>query len=65
MRVLSAGQSVRAKPNATDKLPDVTIDSTGEVGGAIEARYVPIGTVVRLYLVSEDAPDQDSDPRTP
>ncbi len=48
----------------TFEMPDVTIMDGAAVPVAIEAKNVPLGTVVKLHLFAENGPDQivDSTP---
>lgn len=56
LRVTSiAGKPVNANPFT---FPDVAINSTGPVVVNIEARYVPVGTIPKLYVFSESTSDQ-------
>jgi hypothetical protein len=59
IRVVSiAGVSLPASPSGTFELPDVTFNNSGPVNVEVEAQGVPVGTVVKLYLLSLDANDQ-------
>ena len=53
-----AGVPVNQSPTGSFQMPDVTISSTSPVTVVIEARNVPVGTVVKLHLFSENGPDQ-------
>lgn len=61
-----AGVPVPPIPAATFEMPDVTIMDGGSVTFEIEAENVPLGTVVKLHLFSENGLDQavDSTPLT-
>jgi hypothetical protein len=45
-------------------MPDFIINATTAVPVVIEARNIPLGTIVKLHLFTENAPDQivDSTP---
>jgi hypothetical protein len=45
-------------------MPDVTMNAAAAVPVAIEAHHVPLGTVVKLHIFSENGADQivDSTP---
>lgn len=60
------GKSVPANPTGSFTLPDVGISKSTPVTVNIAAKNVPIGTVVKLYISSENATDQtvDSTPLT-
>ena len=59
VRVVSiAGVAVPPNPTGSFELPDVNIDASAATAVVIEGRFVPVGTVVRLHLVSEDGADQ-------
>ncbi len=65
VRVVSIdGVPVPTLPDGSFTPPDVTIDNSGASTVAIEARHVPLGTLVKLSLFSENAADQlvDSTP---
>jgi hypothetical protein len=59
-----AGVPVPPNPTGSFEIPDVTINDGAAITIAVEARYVPVGTVVRLHLFSENEGDQivDSPP---
>jgi hypothetical protein len=52
-----AGIPVAAGPTGDASAPDATIDTSGPVTVAIEARNVPIGTVLQVRVISEASPD--------
>ncbi len=59
LRVLSvAGAPVPPNPDGSFTVPDVTINQGAAVPVEIEARNVPPGTVVQLFLYSETGSDQ-------
>ena len=59
VRVASiAGVALPPNPTGSFELPDVNIDASAATTVVIEGRFVPLGTVVRLHLVSEDGADQ-------
>ncbi len=51
------GVPVPANPTGSFTVPDVTIDSGVPVAIEIEARYVPLGTVARVHLLTDTGPD--------
>jgi hypothetical protein len=55
---------VPAVPTGSFATPDVTINSASAVTLNIEARNIPIGTVIKLNVFSENSADQivDSTP---
>lgn len=53
-----AGIPVPSPPNGSFTMPDITINQTVAVPIVIEAKNIPVGTVVRVYLFSEAAPDK-------
>jgi len=58
VRVVSvAGVPVSPSPTGSLAMPDVTINSSVAVPFAIEARNIPVGTVVKLQIFSENASD--------
>jgi hypothetical protein len=59
-----AGVAVPALPNGSFEVPDVVISAGGAATVAIEARFVPPGTVVKVHLFTENVGDQivDSTP---
>ena len=58
-RVVSiAGVPVPFNPNGTFETPDVTFNDGTAVNVAIEARFVPPGTVVKIHVFSENGADQ-------
>jgi hypothetical protein len=59
-----AGVPVPTRPNGSFEVPDVIINEGGTAAIAIEARFVPPGTIVRVHLFTENAGDQivDSTP---
>ena len=62
VRVLSiAGVALPSNPTGSFELPDVNIDASAATPVIIEGRFVPVGTIVRLHLVSEDGADQTVD----
>ena len=59
VRVASiAGVPVPPNPNGTFETPDVTFNDGAAVTVAIEARFVPPGTVVKVHVFSENGADQ-------
>jgi hypothetical protein len=60
------GVPIKQDPTGSFELPDVSIDKTTAVTVQIEAHNVPLGTIVRLHIFSENGPDQilDSSPLT-
>ena len=59
VRVVSiAGVALPPNPTGSFELPDVNIDASAATSVIIEGRFVPVGTIVRLHLVSEDGADQ-------
>jgi hypothetical protein len=59
IRVVSvAGAPVPSTPNGSFELPDVTINQDSAVPVAIEAKFVPVGTIVKVHIFSEDGADQ-------
>ena len=65
VRVVSVnGVAVPTKPSGQFIVPDVVLASSGPISFDIEAHEVPTGTIVRLFLSSEDGIDQviDSTP---
>lgn len=59
-----AGVPVPTLPNGSFEVPDVVINEGGAVPVAIEARFVPPGTIVKVHIFTENAGDQivDSTP---
>ena len=58
LRVVSIGGfAVPASPTGSFTVPDVTINTPSPVPVNIEARNIPAGTIVRLLVFSESAPD--------
>jgi hypothetical protein len=57
-------QLVQNPPTASFSIPDVTIEDSGPVAVNIVAENIPVGTVVQLYVISENGPSQivDSTP---
>ena len=65
VRVVSVNDvPVRSDPTGSFEIPDVTIDRGTASTVLIEARNVPLGTIVKLHLFPESAADQivDSPP---
>ena len=59
VRVVSvAGVSVPPDPTGSFTMPDVTIDRSTPVTVAIEGHNIPLGTIVELFLFSEDGAPQ-------
>jgi hypothetical protein len=59
VRVVSvAGVAVPPSPTGSFTIPDVAVNSTTPVPFVIEGKNVPLGTVVKLYVYSEDGTDQ-------
>lgn len=59
VRVVSIANSATPQVAANDfATPDVTINASGPATVTIEARYVPLGSVVTLVLISEERTDQ-------
>ena len=57
VRVLSiAGIAMPPNPRGNFMMPDIALNQTAPVAVEIEARNVPPGTVVKLYLISEIEP---------
>jgi hypothetical protein len=56
-----AGQSVPPDPTGNFDAADVTINTGEPVEVTIEGRYVPLGTVPKLYLFSQEGNDQSLD----
>lgn len=62
VRVVSvAGVPVPASPAASFEMPDVTIMEGDTATFEIEARNVPVGTIVKVHLFSENGLDQTVD----
>ncbi len=55
------GQPVPANPTGSFTVPDVAINKATAVTVQIAASNIPPGTVVKLYISSENAPDQTID----
>jgi len=55
------GQPVPANPTGSFTVPDVAINKSAAVTVQIAASNIPPGTVVKLYISSENAPDQTID----
>jgi hypothetical protein len=53
-----AGVIVPESPTASFETPDVTINVPSAITLTINARYVPLGAIVQLYVISEDGMDQ-------
>jgi hypothetical protein len=65
IRVVSVdGKAVSSTPTGSFTIPDVTINKAEPVPVVIEAVNVPVGVVVKVYIISEAGPDQvvDSTP---
>jgi len=59
VRVVSVdGVNVPASPTGSFLVPDVTINNEELSTFAIEARNIPIGTQITLYIFAETGPDQ-------
>ncbi len=59
VRVTSiAGIVIAASPTGSFAVPDVVINQPLPVPIAVEGRNIPLTAAVRVYLVSENAPDQ-------
>ena len=59
VRVVSiAGVPLPPNPTGSFEIPDLNIDASAATTVVIEGRFVPVGTIVRLHLVSEDGADQ-------
>ena len=59
VRVVSvAGIPVNSSPTGSFEVPDVVLNQGGAVNVLVEARNVPIGTVVKVSILSENGPDQ-------
>jgi len=59
VRVVSvAGAPVPSIPNGSFEMPDVTISQGAAVPVDIEAKFVPVGTIVKVHIFSEDGADQ-------
>jgi hypothetical protein len=52
---------VASDPTGSFTMPDVIINSVGAVPMMIEAHYIPPGTIVKLYLFSDNGLDQTID----
>jgi hypothetical protein len=58
VRVTSiAGVPIAASPTGEAATPDATINQTGPVTVAVEAKNIPPGTVVQVRIMSEAVPD--------
>jgi len=58
VRVTSIGGiPVSAAPTGDAATPDASINQSGPVTVAIEARNVPVGTVLQVRVMSEASPD--------
>jgi hypothetical protein len=58
VRVTSiAGVPIAASPTGDAATPDATINQTGPVTVAVEAKNIPPGTVVQVRIMSEAVPD--------
>ena len=66
IQVVSVDGIPVVNPSASLTMPDATIESNSPVTVEFRAQNIPVGTVVQLTLVSENAPDQiiDSTPLT-
>jgi len=65
IRVVSiGGVPVPTNPHGEFTVPDVVINVSTPVVFAVEAHNIPLGTIAKIYLQSEDATDQviDSTP---
>lgn len=62
VRVSSVG-GVPVPPNPTGsfQVPDTTITSSAAVTVSVEARNIPLGTILKLYFFSENGPDITTD----
>jgi hypothetical protein len=49
------GQPINSNPFT---FPDTTINTTSPVPITIQAQYVPVGTIAKIYIFSEAGPDQ-------
>lgn len=56
--VTGAAGSVPEYPTGSYNQPDVTVDTTGPVTLTVVANYVPVGSMVQLYIYSETGADQ-------
>jgi hypothetical protein len=62
VRIISvASVPVPASPTGSFTMPDVTINSTAAVPFVIEARNIPVGTIVKVQVFSETGLDQAVD----
>jgi hypothetical protein len=52
-----AGVPIAASPTGEAAPPDATINQSGPVTVAVEAKNIPPGTVVQLRIISEAVPD--------
>jgi hypothetical protein len=58
VRVISiGGVSVPQTPTGSFEVPDVTINSSTAVPIVVEAKNVPLGTIVSIYFLSENGGD--------
>jgi hypothetical protein len=57
LRVTSIGGVAIDAPTASLVMPDAMVETNEPIAVGIEARHIPIGTVVQLHLVSENQPD--------
>lgn len=59
LRVVSVGGSpVSQPPSDTFTVPDVNVNSSAPLAVVIQGQNIPIGTVVTLFITSENGPDQ-------
>ncbi len=59
VRVVSiGGVQVPPSPTGSFLVPDTVINSAGPVTISIEARNIPLGTIVKLHILSETGADQ-------
>ncbi|MGH8551230.1 MAG: hypothetical protein ACRERU_22005 [Methylococcales bacterium] len=52
------GSPVAVSPNGNFNFPDTTINNASPVKVDIAAKFIPLGTIVKLYVYSENGPDQ-------
>jgi hypothetical protein len=52
-----AGVPIPANPTGSFQIPDASINQSTPATVAIQASNIPLGTVVTLYISSENGPD--------
>jgi hypothetical protein len=55
------GVAVPPNPTGSFEIPDVTINQSTTVTVEIEAHNIPLGTVAKVYIFSENGADQIKD----